>query len=397
MKKFVRYFFHIDHLIITIFGFLLLALFGVLVINLDFLNPVSRAMDNFSITDIFFEIENTDNPEECDIITLIDMTDLYDRGDIAELLMEVDECNPLCVGVDLIFEGVKDDSLGNSLLEETISNLQSPAVFANKLTDYRSSTNSFYGMVRSYLAEKCGLMEGYTNVTDDMMGSSIREFSTNRLYKELPVLSFPAKISELVDINNKNIENEDCLINYCNVDFRVIPHNQVANNRHLIEGCVVLVGAMNEERDMHNTPLGKMPGLKIQAYSLLTLLEHKQVHHIPTVISWIIAFILCYLLEVAIDVFYQLSKAHPCSVSLTFLKESNFVSVVLLFVLEVLVCWVIYLLFVNHNTMVEGGIILTVIILTCEARDLYMAFIKGLCAKYDNNFLNNSLMKENTP
>lgn len=394
MKKFVRYFFHVDHLIITTFGFILLAVFGLLVINLDFLNPVSRAMENFSITDIFFEIENIEDAEECDIITLVDMTDLYNRGDIAELLMEVDECSPLCIGVDLIFEGVKDDSLGNNLLEETISNLHSPTVFANKLTDYSSSTNSFHGKVQSYLIEKCGITEGYTNVTDNMMGSSIRNLSTNRFYKETSVMSFSAKIAEIVDSNNNGIGEEDCLINYRNVDFRVIPHSQVAINRDLIAGSIVLIGSIREEQDMHNTPIGKMPGLKIQAYSLLTLLEHKQVHHIPIFVCWIIAFLLCYLLEVVIDIFYQLSKAHPTSAFLTFLKESNFVTIVFLFVFEVLVCWLIYLLFVNHNTLMEGGFILAVIVLTCESRDLYMALIKGLCAKYDSKFLRNSLMRE---
>ena len=147
MKKFFRYFFHRDHVIITLFGFILLAILNVMVINIDFLNPISRALENFSITDMFFEVEHADEPEECPIITIVDMTELYDRGDIAELIREVDECNPVCIGVDLIFEGVRDNILGNELLEQTLSDLKSPAVFANKLTDYNSSNNSFQGIL----------------------------------------------------------------------------------------------------------------------------------------------------------------------------------------------------------------------------------------------------------
>ena len=186
------------------------------------------------------------------------------------------------------------------------------------------------------------------------------------------------------------------LINYGNVDFRVIPYDSIFDNRNLIEGSVVIIGTLNEERDMHNTPLGKMSGAKIQAYSLLTLLEHRQVHQIPDIICWIIAFLLCYLLEISIDIFYQISKAHPNSVFQTFVREANIVSIVFLFVFEVLACWVFYILFVKENVLMSGGVILATFVLTCEARDIYMAIIKGFYSKYDNkSFFSKSLMIEN--
>lgn len=395
MKKVFRYFFHRDHVIITLFGFALLAIFSLMVVNIDFLNPVSRALKNFSITDMFFEVEHTDKPEECNIITIVDMTELYDRGDIAELIREVDECNPMCIGVDLIFEGVKDDGIGNEMLEQTLLTLKSPAVFANKLTDYSGASNSFNDIVRSYCAEECGLTEAYTNVTDDMMGSNIRELSTHRLYKNQKQTSFPVKITEMAGINNTNNDSEDLLINYRNVDFRVIPNDKIGENRDILEGSIVIIGTMYEERDMHNTPLGKMSGAKIQAYSLLTLLEHRQVHHVPDIICWIIAFLLCYLLEVAVDIFYQISKAHSDSVFQTFIREANIVSIVFLFVFEVLSCWVFYILFIKENLLMSGGIILATLVFTCEARDIYMALIKGFYSKYNNKpFFSNSLMLE---
>lgn len=395
MKKFFRYFFHRDHVIITLFGFALLAIFCVLVVNIDFLNPVSRALENFSITDMFFEIEHTDEPEECNIITIVDMTELYDRGDIAELIHEVDKCNPICIGVDLIFEGEKDDRIGNELLEQTLLNLRSPTVFANKLTDYCSANNSFQGIVRSYCADKCGITEAYTNVTDDMMGNNIRELSTHRLYKDQKQTSFPVKIAEIVDSKTISDNGKDLLINYRNVDFKVIPYDQIEENRNLLEGSIVIIGTMHEEQDMHNTPLGKMAGSKIQAYSLLTLLEHRQIHHIPDIICWIIAFLLCYLLEVAVDIFYQIFKTHPYSVFQTFIREANIVSIVFLFVFEVLSCWVFYILFIKGNLLMSGGIILASLVLTCEARDIYMALIKGFYSKYNNkSFFSKSLMIE---
>ena len=397
MKKKIRYFFHRDHVIITLFGFALLAILNIIVVNIDFLNPIARALKNFSITDMFFEVEHTDKPEECDIITIVDMKELYDRGDIAELIREVDECNPMCIGVDLIFEGVKDDGIGNEMLEQTLLNLKSPAVFANKLTDYSGASNSFNDIVRSYCAEECGLTEAYTNVTDDMMGSNIRELSTHRLYKNQKQTSFPVKITEMAGINNANNDSEDLLINYRNVNFRVIPHDKIGENRGILEGSIVIIGTIHEEQDMHNTPIGKMAGAKIQAYSLLTLLEHQHFRHVPNIICWIIAFLLCYLLEVAVDIFYQISKAHPDSVFQAFIREANIVSIVFLFIFEVLSCWVFYILFIKGNLLMSGGVILTTLVLTCEARDIYMALIKGFYSKYDNkSFFSKSLMIEDT-
>ena len=228
-----------------------------------------------------------------------------------------------------------------------------------------------------------------------MMGSNIREFSTHRLYKDQKHTSFPVKIAELVDANVTTDDSEDLLINYRDVDFRVIPHDQIEENRDVLEGSVVIIGTMYEERDMHNTPLGKMAGAKIQAYSLLTLLEHRQVRHIPDILCWIIAFLLCYLLEIAIDIFYQISKAHPDSVFQTFIREANIVSIVFLFVFEVLSCWAFYILFIKCCLLMNGGVILATLVFTCEARDIYMALIKGFYSKYDNkSFFSKSLMIE---
>ena len=199
----------------------------------------------------------------------------------------------------------------------------------------------------------------------------------------------------MTDVYNDTNYGEDLLINYRDVDFRVIPHEQIEENRDVLAGSVVIIGTMNEERDMHNTPLGKMSGAKIQAYSLLTVLEHQQIRHVPDIICWIIAFLLCYLLEVAVDIFYQISKAHPNSVFQTFIREANIVSIVFLFIFEILSCWAFYILFIKGSLLMSGGIILASLVLTCEARDIYRALIKGFYSKYDNKqFFSNSLMIE---
>lgn len=373
-----------------------LCLLGLIAFNLDFLNPVADALDNFSITDVFFDIQHSGSePETNDLITLVDMTDLYARGDIANLLEEINLCDPLCIGVDLIFEGEKDDRLGNELLEGAVSGLVAPTIFAGKLTDYDSADEVFKGSVRSFFSEQIDITEAYTNLNDDMAGSCIRNFSIKLPYSGGEMFSFPAKIASLFDESVRSLNNEELLINFKNTRFPVVSYSDIRQKQDLIDGHIVLVGTMTEEQDMHNTPLGKMSGLELQAYTLLTLLEHKGIRDIPKWLTWLIAFFFCYLLELSIDALNRLIAKNNQSTLMVFLKESNIVAIVMLFLWVAFVCWLMFLLFVKHSINLSGGLILGLLALVCEGRDLYSSIIKALSVKHrDSVFVCTSLMND---
>ena len=396
MNRILRYIFHRDHLIVTLSAFVQLCLLGLIAFNLDFLNPVADALDNFSITDVFFDIQHSGSePETNDLITLVDMTDLYARGDIANLLEEINLCDPLCIGVDLIFEGEKDDRLGNELLEGAVSGLVAPTIFAGKLTDYDSADEVFKGSVRSFFSEQIDITEAYTNLNDDMAGSCIRNFSIKLPYSGGEMFSFPAKIASLFDESVRSLNNEELLINFKNTRFPVVSYNDIRQKQDLIDGHIVLVGTMTEEQDMHNTPLGKMSGLELQAYTLLTLLEHKGIRDIPKWLTWLIAFFFCYLLELSIDALSRLIAKNNQSTLMVFLKESNIVAIVMLFLWVAFVCWLMFLLFVKHSINLSGGLILGLLALVCEGRDLYSSIIKALSVKHgDSVFVCTSLMND---
>lgn len=396
MKNFFRYLFHRDHIIIVGSAFLQLSILGVIAFNLDFLNPIADALEDFSITDVFFDIQHSGSePETCDLITLVDMTELHNRGDIANLLEDINQNDPLYVGVDLIFEGEKDDLLGNEILEGSVMGISEKAVFSSKLTDYNSSANTFKNSVQSYFADRIDITEGYTNLNDDMAGACIRDFSICQTLNGEKQLSFPAKIASIFDESINDLTNDEYLINYKNVKFPVVPYTDIMGNADMIDGHIVLVGAMKEEQDMHNTPLGKMPGMELQAYSLLTLLEHKDIREIPQWTLWMIAFIICYLLELTIDALSQLVNRHKTSMIMVFIKESNVVSIVMLFLWVTLVCWMMYFMFVRHCVSISGGLILGLMALVCTGRDLLKSIVKAIEAKNeDNKFAKSSLFKE---
>ena len=396
MKTPFQYLFHRDHFIIIAFGLLFLLVLRVITVNIDFLNPVANALDEFSITDMMFDIQHSNSmPEINDLVTIVDMTDLHSRGDIANLLSEINQCAPLVMGVDLIFEGEKDDHLGNEMLMEVVHGLSDKTVFTCKLTDYNSIEGTFKGCTRSFFANDISITEAYSNVNNNLTVGNVRDFGIKQLIDSKEMLSFPAQIASRFDDSVDEMDDNELLINFKNVVFLMVTYDEILDKQELIEGHIVLVGTMTEEQDMHNTPLGKMPGVELQAYSLLTLLEHKAMKKNPVWLDWLLALLVCYLMELAIDALFQWVCKNDKSAIMVFLKESNVLDIIMLFVWMVLVCWFVFIMFVKHDTIIGGSMILALMALTCEGRDIYKSIIKALLVKHvDKKFVSTSLLKD---
>ena len=397
--KKLRYIFHHDHLIAVLAGFLLFGLLRLFTINISFLNPIANALENFSVSDIFFEIQRTKSKTEVnDMITIVDMTDLSDRGSIACLLEEIWSCNPLIIGVDLIFEGKKNDSLADELLKNSVNAIGNRAVYSTKLVDYNRFDNSFNRNVCSFFLEDTKVVEGYTNLNDDMEKRCIRDFSITQMLNNDTIYSFPTQIASNFNKSLRGLKNRNLLINYKNETFPVVKYNEIQDNPELIDGHIILVGALREEQDMHNTPIGKMSGLEIQAYSLLTLIEQKDIKKIPSWVEWVLTFLICYILEVIVDVIWQYIKKKKNSAFCVFLKESNLISIAVLFMGLLVICWLTYVLFVRHSIIVSGGFVMGMMVLTCEGRDILISIAKAIVSKNQNcKIAKSSLLLESYP
>lgn len=117
--RLLRQIFHFDHLIVAAFTLLIIKLMVAVAVNLDFLSPVVRAVENFSMTDIYYRIgDNGGDAESENIVTLVDMTDLSRRKDIAAVISEIKSMKPAALGVDIIFEGRQLDGDGDDILSE---------------------------------------------------------------------------------------------------------------------------------------------------------------------------------------------------------------------------------------------------------------------------------------
>lgn len=373
--SFLHYIFNKDHFIITVMTGLVVSLLTVVTFTIPMFSPIAKALKNISATDLFFQIESKiKNAEKCQDVVIVDMTELHSRSDIGQLLSDIYDVYPKAIGVDLIFEGEKSDLEENLALEKTVDKIAKKTVFANKLVDYDVTEKKFRGCIMSYFRDLCSIEEGYTNLNDDMEHSVIRNLTVKQSTMFGRQLSLPAKLA--IQSGIKNVEQANSFI----IDFHpakipVVTFDQVNEKPNLLKGKIVLVGAMKEEQDCHFTPLGKMPGVELQAYSLLTLMKHKSIMQVPKLASLMIAIFLSYFYELFLEAIAIFVRTRKNKMKI-FLSESRVLLTFLPMLFFSLVSIMGYLLFDIWSISVDMVIVLVMLSMVGFSRRLYLAFKK---------------------
>ena len=389
MKHFLRILLHRDHLIISVLAVIIVCLFYFVSMNISFLSPVARAIKDFSMSDLYYHILWTgDEPEQSEVITLVDITDLHKRGQIAQAIEQVNEQKPKALGLDIIFEGLKDDSVGNDSLVNALANCSSETVTAFKLLDYNAPSKTFASALHSFFIDDVPLIEGYTNVLSNGTNGSVRQFSISRRTKDMEVYSLPAMLymSAINDTLPSSVkEPEDRMINYVPTHFPVVRYDSIIQKADLIRDHIVLFGTINEEQDMHYTPIGKMPGLEVQAFSLQTLLSQRDIHVVSEPWLMVLAFIFCYLTQFIQYSAVRLAAQRTDTISI-FLSGSFLFLRFITFSWLGLLAWLGFILYVKCNIYLAMTWIFAPVVLVAEARGLYSAFVKTLCLKYHDHF-----------
>ena len=357
--------------------------------NISFLSPVARAIKDFSMSDLYYHILWTGNePEQSDLITLVDVTDLHKRGDIARTIEKVNQQNPKVLGVDIIFEGLKEDSVGNDSLINALALRPSETVPVFKLLNYNPSAKVFSNTLHSFFIEDVPLMEGYANVLSNGTNGSVRQFSISRRTKDMEVYSLPAMLYMAVindTLPSSVKEPDDRMINYVPTTFPVVRYDSIEQKADLIRDHIVLLGTVNEEQDMHYTPIGKMAGLEVQAFSLQTLLEQRDITVVREAWLMVLAFIFCYLTQFIQYVAVQYAQRRTDTVSI-FLSGSFLFLRIITFAWLGLLAWLGFILYIKFNVYLAMTWIFAPVVLVAEARGLYSAFVKTLCLKYHQHF-----------
>lgn len=288
-------FWHWDHVGVCLTTALLAAIIGLVSLNLSMFNPVEQAFENFHMTDVYYEMSRSENIELNNDIVMVDMVELIDRGEIGQVIQEIDACKPRVLSVDLLFYKEGDDVLANAILMGAIDGAKTPIIFSSKLVDYDEEKNCFNSFIPSFFAPLGNYTFAYGNVLQDREGGIIREYTLAQKYKEKTMYSL-AYYTACQYMGEKPHEQDvnERLIVYGDTDFPVINYRDVKKHSNLLKDRIVLLGTYSDEEDSHFTPLGKMPGMKLQAYSMLSYIQNRNIQDLPVWFSVIVAFIICY-------------------------------------------------------------------------------------------------------
>lgn len=366
-QKLLRY------VIITLLAFCVMGIYAMLALNMKVFSPISKALGDYSYEDFYYQIlGNTEDKDTSNIVTLVDMTELFSRRDLANLLTEIESLHPKVMGVDVVFQGLKEDTIGDQMVIQAAKDCPS-AVFGYMLIDKTDDAVHSFFMSDS-------LQEAFINMPRQLYGGLKRSMNIGRTHQGKLYPSFAKVVAEkyagqeIVPLEDKTIR-----INFSPMAFQKISYKEVSQHPELIEDRIVLVGAMKEETDMHYTPLGKMPGTEVLGYAIETMLKHNEVKTAPLWIVIIVSFVITLFIVIARICYLDFAKSRG-PVLKPLLSTALFLGLVV-FILVAFIVWISFILFCkfNYSLNVGYGIVATAFIYS--ATNLYDTFKSAFTKK----------------
>ena len=355
--------------VVTALAFGIMGLYAVVALNVKVFNPISKAFADYSITDFYYDMLATGTPDTSNIVTIVDMTELPNRRALAMALEEIAECKPKAVGVDVVFEGLKEfDELGDRMIDD-VAHAQPKTVFSYKLITDSWDGHEYHQTVRSFFADSL-ITQGYTNMPRNLYGGMKRQLSLGCYVEGELVPSLIKRVAdeyageETMELADKNVR-----INFRPMEYKVVPPDSIMEYRELIEDRIVLFGAMTEEADMHYTPRGKIAGVKLLAYAIETLLKHNEIKEVPLWLTWVISFLVVLIAVVFLECYDRFVAKRSTLTKVVF--GSILVKGLVRFAWIAIFMWLAFLLFSLFNISLNLAYAVTAIAFTVSANNLY--------------------------
>lgn len=371
-----------DYAGICVIVFLLCYILVFASLNLSIFNPLKQALEDFKMTDVYFEMMRSSNDKELNKnIVLVDVTKLTSRDSIAQAIVDINSCSPKTLLIDLIFERPSFDQTEDISLVSAIEAGKDKEILSSKLTGYNPDNKSFTNQITSFFDEIADFKWAYSNVDQTRPGGCIRHYSLSQNLNDSICFSMAYMAAcAYMNIQPEKNDIDQRLIVYDDTDFLAIPYDRILENKSLLKDKLVIMGTLEEEADMHITPVGKLPGMKILAYSALTYMNHRHVTSMGKWTSLILAFFVCFFCAWAGQ---KIRK-----------KYSNVTSYILklfYFLITAFLVWLAFITFVHFDYDVDLIYSLLGLALVEEGRLQYSSLIKTLCKHTKWKFIKKSI------
>jgi CHASE2 domain-containing sensor protein len=358
------------HIVISLLSFGLIVFMAAIALNVSFLNPLSKAISDFNFTDVYYQILQEHNDYEYnEDIVIVDLTPLDSRTAIANALQAIEDCNPQVIGVDCVFEGLRDDTLGSEKICQVAAEYNN-IVFSCKYLDYVNDSIGYAVAVRSFFTQFLDVEQGFTNMQYSLYGSMARLVSLGRKFEGEVNASFIAKVVNHTLNEPLPLEDKDQRINFTPTIFTKIHPDSISYYADQINGKIVLLGTLEDEYDMHITPMGKMAGVELLAYAGQTLQDRKEVKTFPVWLEAIVSFLVVLLTQILLSKFVEYATSRKNKywrniVSLVFIKTQ------LLMYWMILLMYLSFLIFFLFQFDVGLGYAMSAMAFLTMATDIY--------------------------
>ena len=278
---------------VTALAFVVLFLMAFFTFNLSFLNPIKRVIQEFSMTDLYWQMQlDMNDYKSSQLITIVDMTELTERADLAMTLEAIESCEPKVIGVDMVFLGLKEDTLGDNMIRDVAATYDN-IIWSLKLGEYVDDEVGYSAPMRSFFVEETGCTEAVTMMQRSFLSGVKRKLILGwMLQGELKPSFAGTVVNKYAEREVVPTKDAELNIDFTPTKFTVVPWDSVLQNSDLIADRIVLFGAMHEDADMHVTPLGTIAGLELLAYAVQTKIKEHQVNEVDGALLWCISFLI---------------------------------------------------------------------------------------------------------
>ncbi|MBR1807769.1 MAG: CHASE2 domain-containing protein [Paludibacteraceae bacterium] len=284
-------------------------------LNLHLFDPFNEALDNYQLTDLYFNIHRTftktdiQDAAATDIVT-IDIADLRTRSEVAELLQRVADAEPKIVALDVIFgDATAVTSTENDSLVSALCRLPNLVAATNMVP----GTDTTFFVERSFFAEA----EWVTEASSNLQYGVVRYFSPLLVFGTDTLTSFAKQIADMAGISMPATTDYQ-LIDYTLAEGICLNATEQWDAGYLKEK-IVLIGDRRDLRDRFTIPVTlhgetSIPGIDIHRQILATASSGHLFHKTP---RWI---------EVMTIILIMLITALICNIIRVFGIRSNHLS-----------------------------------------------------------------------
>ena len=388
----MKIFFRKSVLICTILIYVSIALVSKISLNLEFLDPITYALEGFEYTDLVYSKYKPEQKIDSNIV-LVNIAYLS-RTEIAQQIEIINRHNPKVIGIDIFFRN-KKNSVADSQLVEAFSKVKN-LVLVSDLESPNKDGISFDSTSTSHPQFNQFAINGYSDITSSSGYKTIRSVKPEWKLNDSVIYSFPVILaqtfdsSSFYDLDARNNELVDINWRGDYTKFLSIEaHTLLEENIDLafIENKIVIMGFLGVNKigeesveDKFFTPINSHPtgranpdmyGATIHANTVSMIINRNYITIIPFWLNFTLGFILIYL---NVAVFMWIGENHKLYYDLS--------TKVLILIESGLLFFLLISLLTYFQLKINITLTIIVLILSGDLTELYVGSLYGLIFKW---------------